>query len=124
MNTAAAAARAAGTQKHQRQPRPSAKSAEQSPSASTAPTLCEAFHTDILVASSFGCIQWASIFAHGGKPMPCVQPFSIQKTAKKSVRLEHPKKKLVAAESARPTAMKIRPLSLSAQKPFMKRLSP
>jgi len=35
-----------------------------------------------------------------------------------------PKKKFIAAESARPIAMNTRPLSLSAQKPLTNRLRP
>ena len=79
---------------------------------------------DILVASSFGCIQCVSIFAHGGKPMPCVQPFKIQNTAKRTVTDVQPKRKFMSAESAKPIVMKMRPFSRSAQKPFTKRLNP
>ena len=79
---------------------------------------------DIFVASSFGWIQWASIFAHGGKPMPCVQPFKIQNAAKSSESDEQPKRRFISAESARPTVMKMRPFSRSAQNPFTKRLTP
>ena len=35
-----------------------------------APIECEVFHTDILVASSVGGIQWVSNRAHGGNPLP------------------------------------------------------
>ena len=65
-----------------------------------------------------------SIFAHGGKPMPCVQPLTIQNTANRIVRDVQPKRKFIKAESASPIVMKMRPFSLSAQNPFTKRLTP
>ena len=79
---------------------------------------------DVFVASSFGWIQCVSIFAHGGKPMPCVHAFTIQKTPKSTASDVQPKKKFIAAESARPMAMKTRPFRRSAQNPFTKRLTP
>ena len=94
------------------------------PSATNAPMECDVFQMDIFVASSRGCIQCVSIFAHGGKPMPCVQPFAIQNTANKIDRLVQPKRKFISAESANPTAMKTRPFSRSAQKPLTNLLSP
>ena len=69
-------------------------------------------------------IQCVSIFAHGGKPMPCVQPLRIQNAANISVTVEQPKRRFINAESTRPTDMKMRPLRRSAQKPFTKRLTP
>ena len=94
------------------------------PRARNAPKECDEFHIDIFVASSFGCIQCASIFAQGGNPMPCVQPFNIQNAAKRNVSDEQPKRKFMRAESARPAAMKTRPFRRSAQNPFTKRLIP
>ena len=103
---------------------PSANSIEQSPSAIAEPNECDVFQMDIFVASSFGWIQCVSIFAHGGKPMPCVQPLTIQNAAKRTVSDVQPKRKFMSAESARPIVMKTRPFSLSAQNPFTKRLTP
>ena len=56
--------------------------------------------------------------------MPCVQPFKIQNAAKSSESDEQPKRRFISAESARPTVMKMRPFSRSAQNPFTKRLTP
>ena len=65
-----------------------------------------------------------SIFAHGGKPMPCVQPFRIQNAAKRIVSDVQPKRKFMSAERARPIVMNTRPFSRSAQNPFTKREHP
>ena len=56
--------------------------------------------------------------------MPSVQPLITQNTAKRIVSDVQPNRKFIRAESARPIAMKMRPLSLSAQKPFANRLIP
>ena len=103
---------------------PIANSSEQMPSASAEPKEWDVFQMDIFVANSFGCIQCVSIFAHAGKPMPSVQPLITQNTAKRIVSDVQPNRKFISAESARPIAMKMRPLSLSAQKPFANRLIP
>ena len=58
------------------------------------------------------------VMAHGGKPMPCTQPLSIQKMPRTSAVEPMPKKTFIAAESSRPVAMKTRALTRSPMMPL------
>lgn len=109
---------------------------------SPAPIECEVFHTDILVASSLGGIQWVSSRAQGGKPVPCNMPLTTHMTPMKRISVllncepelspvihsltstPKPKAKLASAQSASPVAMKKRALSRSARIPLTKRERP
>jgi len=71
---------AAGTKKHMRQSPKCETRYPHSTTTAPAPAECEMFQTDIAVASRRGGNQCVNSRAHGGKPMPWNQPFSIHTT--------------------------------------------
>ena len=83
-----------------------------------APTLVEAFQSDILVASSPGANQWVIRRAQGGNPMPWNQPLNIQSRPKAATVELRPKPTFSSAERPSPSTRKARALQRSPRKPL------
>ena len=102
-----------------------------------APIECEVFHTDILVASSVGGIQWVSSRAHGGNPLPWNMLLSTSRMPNSTtsewgatpistprIRGLNPNATLASTQSSSPIDMCQRPFMRSAINPFTKRERP
>ena len=79
---------------------------------------CDVFQTAKLVASFFGGNQCVINRAHGGKPMPCTQPLSIQSKPSVTTAELKPNRMFTPAESINPAAMNVRALARSPTNPF------
>src|ERR1035441_10428535 len=107
----------AGTKKQSRQCT-GARTYPHSTRMNPAPSECEMFQMDILVAYSFGGNQWFISRAQGGKPIRWNQPLSIQTTPNVTTAEPSPNSTFITADAASPTTMNIRALQRSPKKPL------